>query len=363
MTKSISEFKGVSNNLNFIKFVAALLVMYNHSFALTLGKAEPMFYLFSDGITLGGIAVAVFLFTSGYFVSKSYASKSNRDFVISRFARIYPLYMSVILLCAFVLGPLATTLSLKEYFTNGGTYKYLLSLFFLPVNDLPGVFENHAFTAVNGALWALRLDIACYIALFIAGNLKLLNKKAITVISVPVAILFITVFALKFEPLYKYHDYLKPLYMFYAGVLCFTFSDKIRLSAAALAASLLLLFAGFYFGYADFALMLVLPYLLCFAIFSKRQLPSIFGKLGKISYAMYLIGFIIQQVFVMCFKTFPPYKNLLFSAVADIIIAAVLYFVIEKPLYGLIITKCRKQSPKSMEVQNEQRDDKKYIGV
>lgn len=52
----ISNFKKKSNNLNLIKFMAAVIVIYHHSYGL----------LSKGGSWFGGFAVVIFLFSSGF---------------------------------------------------------------------------------------------------------------------------------------------------------------------------------------------------------------------------------------------------------------------------------------------------------
>ena len=59
-----------SNNLNLIKFIAAILVIFSHSFRISRNTMDPL-DSFTDGqISFGGVAVALFLFASGFYVTK-----------------------------------------------------------------------------------------------------------------------------------------------------------------------------------------------------------------------------------------------------------------------------------------------------
>ena len=52
-----------SNNLDFLRFFAASLVLFSHSFALIDGKGvkEPLSLLTNGDATCGGVAVTIFL--------------------------------------------------------------------------------------------------------------------------------------------------------------------------------------------------------------------------------------------------------------------------------------------------------------
>lgn len=134
-----------NNNFNLIRMLAATAVLMSHSYPLALGHdaVEPL----SDwiGLSLGELAVITFFCVSGFFISLSRdRAGSTVDFSTARFLRIYPGLTLVLLLSAFLIGPLFTTLSASEYFRSGETYGYLthnLTLFSMKF-QLPGVFEN-----------------------------------------------------------------------------------------------------------------------------------------------------------------------------------------------------------------------------
>lgn len=93
------------NNYNLIRFLAAVLVLFTHSFALTYGSgnAEPLRY--SLGITWGTIAVDVFFVTSGFLIAGSFFKRGNLiAFGWARILRIYPALFVALLFCVFVVG-------------------------------------------------------------------------------------------------------------------------------------------------------------------------------------------------------------------------------------------------------------------
>jgi peptidoglycan/LPS O-acetylase OafA/YrhL len=81
--------KGRDNNLNLLRFLAAGLVIYAHSFGITGNIArEPFFAAF--GIGIGDIAVDVFFVVSGFLIAKSFLAKPLHVFLWARAMRIYP---------------------------------------------------------------------------------------------------------------------------------------------------------------------------------------------------------------------------------------------------------------------------------
>jgi peptidoglycan/LPS O-acetylase OafA/YrhL len=112
-----------SNNFDFLRIFAALLVILSHSFAISGSSYEPLLSL-SKYISLGGLGLAIFFIISGYLITKSWVEHPSAfRFLSSRFLRIIPGLFVVTLLSILVLGPLVTNLSLSEYFAQAN---YLL---------------------------------------------------------------------------------------------------------------------------------------------------------------------------------------------------------------------------------------------
>ena len=108
------------NNFNIIRLLAALLVIYVHSFAIfKINIDEPIAKVLHSGVSLGEFAVYVFFIISGYLITASFVrSKSNWHYFKARLLRIYPGLMAVMLLTAFVVGPLVSNLDMKTYFQS-----------------------------------------------------------------------------------------------------------------------------------------------------------------------------------------------------------------------------------------------------
>ena len=115
------------NNFNFLRIFAAVLVGVTHSYAITGNiLSEPARQLSNGYFYLSSIGLYIFFFTSGYLVSQSAAtSKSSLIFLQKRVLRIYPALIIAVLLSVFIAGPLLTTFTLKQYFTDVDTWKYL----------------------------------------------------------------------------------------------------------------------------------------------------------------------------------------------------------------------------------------------
>lgn len=178
-----SVCKGRSNNFDFIRFVAASLVIYSHAFPLSAGnEGELLKDLTQSQWSFGSLSVAVFFIISGFLIAQSYDQGRNPiKYIKARVLRIFPGLACVLVLSAFVLGPIVTQLPMKEYFCNLQTYQYLKSVFLYPLYwNLPGVFENNFYSpSVNGSLWTIPFEFFFYGVVLLLGILKLLQKKNI----------------------------------------------------------------------------------------------------------------------------------------------------------------------------------------
>ena len=151
MTASATPQAHPPNNFDFVRLVAASMVLYSHHFILAGRPPEPTVF----GITsFGHFAVIMFFSLSGYLVTQSWQSDPHIfRFAMRRILRIWPALTAVVAFCALILGPMVTSAPLPEYFESSGTWNYFLNLTMTAVFYLPGVFEHNFYAfSVNGSL-------------------------------------------------------------------------------------------------------------------------------------------------------------------------------------------------------------------
>jgi peptidoglycan/LPS O-acetylase OafA/YrhL len=161
MINKKSSSNDLINNFDLLRFIFASIVFFVHSRALSLTpELEYTQYLSSS------MAVKSFFIVSGFLIFMSYEGSSNlTQYISKRIRRIYPGYLFVILSCAF-LGVLFSSLDFRDYFTvDWLKYVFFNTLFlnFLKP-DLPGLFQDNILSAVNGALWTLKIEVMFYIS-------------------------------------------------------------------------------------------------------------------------------------------------------------------------------------------------------
>jgi len=149
------------NNLDCLRLILASIVALFHVYALSGLSAFSAFEKYFSP----HFAVRSFFVISGLLIYRSYTrSSSLRSYLEKRVRRIYPGYFTVIVLAALALF-FMSALPASHYFA-AGFWKYLgANLVFLNFLEpsLPGVFVSNGQSAVNGALWTLKIEVVFYL--------------------------------------------------------------------------------------------------------------------------------------------------------------------------------------------------------
>ena len=172
------------NNFDALRLVAAISVIFSHSFLIAEGTQnnEPLILLTGNQSILGLAGVFVFFAISGFLVTQSFEQTANPlHYLAKRALRIFPGLFIVTLVSAFVLGPLVTTLPLGAYLSRPEPYQYVVgnTLLDQTVHELPGVsfVDNPVGLEINGSLWTLRCEFVMYLMVLVLGVLRLLTVR------------------------------------------------------------------------------------------------------------------------------------------------------------------------------------------
>lgn len=318
------------NNFDFLRILAAFLVLVSHQYALN-GLPEPAIFQMS----FGTFAVLIFFSVSGFLVSQSWRQDPDGlRFLMKRLLRIWPGLVAVTLVAAFILGPLVSTLDAHAYVAHPDLRDFLRNLKITTIRYvLPGVFEDNPHPrAVNGSLWTIPLEVRCYFALLLAGVLGLMARRWL--VALGTALFGIYYFGFAFDPLnYQYHFAL----YFFVGVCLDLYrraweSQPAFLVVAAGAISLGLHLAGI----DRVALLFLIPVLV--VVLGTRSTPVLnrFGRFGDISYGVYIYAFPVQQTVVwMAGKDFPFIPGLMIATVATAVCAFLSWHLVEHPALRL----------------------------
>jgi len=129
---------------------------------------------------LGLAGVFVFFTISGFLVTQSFEeTRQPFRYLAKRCLRIFPGLVLALVLSAFVLAPLVSTLPLAEYLGRAAPYRYVLwnTLLDLRQHELPGTMfvDNPVGLEINGSLWTLRYEFEMYLMVLALGVLGLLR--------------------------------------------------------------------------------------------------------------------------------------------------------------------------------------------
>jgi peptidoglycan/LPS O-acetylase OafA/YrhL len=329
-----------SNNFDFLRFVLATLVIFSHSYALVTGSdaAEPLMRV-TRQLPTGDLAVDGFFAISGFLVSYSwFRSRSASVFLKRRFRRIYPGYAVALLICAFVVGPIAAASPAIPF------APVELARIARALVTLRGDVQRYAFlhnpvaATANGSLWTIFYEVVCYIAMAILGVSGLIKNPRVLIFLLVASITSCTVLTIAF-PLASARFATPPAIpfrlasFFLAGMVAYAYRDKLRYSNRYIGIAIAGLVVG---AVIPRALLVVLPvfgtYLLLAVAFSKRLRLYRWASRGDFSYGIYLYAFPIQQLCVKLVPSMRPLALFCLAAPLSIVAGALSWHLVEKRL-------------------------------
>ena len=326
----------VKNNFDLLRFIFASIVLLVHASVLS-NSTELISNL---NMLSADIAVKSFFVISGFLIFMSYEnSSSSYSYFIKRLRRIYPAYVTVIILFALI-GFFLSRLTIREYFCLD-LIKYLgFNLIFLNFihPNLPGLFEHNTLSAVNGALWTLKIEVMFYISVpLIVLFFKKLNRLFV------LATIYLSSFVYSFCMLKLAEAHGGGIFIelqrqlpgqlmyFVVGAAGYYYYDYFRAYSKALVG----------FAFICFIIRPLLPWLAIepivlgvLVLFLALALPYLgnFAKYGDFSYGVYILHFPVLQIFI-AFHLFDvsPILALFFAASTVLLLAILLWNFVEKP--------------------------------
>jgi peptidoglycan/LPS O-acetylase OafA/YrhL len=325
------------NNFNLLRIIAAIAVLVSHAYPIALGPGTPEPLAGVLGINLGELAVLMFFAISGYFISQSFHNKhSTVEFVVARFLRIYPGLLAVLFLSVFALGPFFTRLSLASYFSDHQTLLYIpRNLRLWPMQyDLPGVFEDHGYQAVNGSLWTLVYEVACYAMVVIVGVLGLApNRRRFAAFLLVYFLCYVAAFPLlrmtNHDHFLRHNIHLLSL-PFVIGMALFHFRQHIPLRFPILIGlgSASVISHGSPWFHELF--VLTLSYCVFYLGFLQCEPLLAYNRLGDYSYGTYIYAWPIEQVVVAVCKGCSPTIVIILALPLTLLFALLSWHLIEE---------------------------------
>ena len=322
------------NNFDLLRLLLALIVCLVHAYELSgFQQLKWITATFSSSV-----AVKAFFVVSGFLIFMSYErSPSPFSYARKRLRRIYPAYFAVIIGCAFGLLAISSASS-SDYFSLAWGKYVLANLAFMNFLQptLPGVFDGNRLSAVNGALWTLKIEVMFYLSVPLFVFLfRRYSRLAVLLLAYGMSVAYTSLAALLAartgSGIYTELGRQLPgqLAYFMAGAFLYYFLslfERRRVYFLLPAASVLVIHAVYPLPLLEpFALAVVVVF---FGIFFYL---GNFGKYGDFSYGFYILHFPIIQLFLYLgwFRE-SPWLYLLAVIFATLIGAIGLWHAVEK---------------------------------
>lgn len=312
-----------SNNLDFIRFILAISVMFCHCFVMYYGteeSVEPLFVASRGQASIGTLAVNFFFTISGYLILQSWHKSNNVwDFLKKRIVRIYPAFIVASFLCVFVFAPLGTIDWFQPFgywnlFYSNLNYAWIAKdVLLLQTPWVPWTLKYVPISeAINASLWTIKYEFICYLLIPILAFARLLRHRFMLPI-----LFFIAYTALILQEDFRIYYFNweefpiigKPDFMprfvtyFLAGMCFYTYKDLIPRSRLLFGIALVLFAVGL-FGIKglSYTQPILGSYLLFYLAFTQTISFKNFSKAGDFSYGIYVYAWPVQQLVIVFFE-------------------------------------------------------------
>lgn len=342
MATSLANYtKNRDNNFNLIRFIAASLVLFSHSFALTLGSRdfEPM--TLSLGMNWGDIAVDIFFVSSGFLITSSFFNRNNLfAFIWARLLRIYPALIVAVGFCVFVVGLFFTSYGAVDYLTDKQTIKFLVKNTILVMDveyRLPGVFvSNPHAEGVNGSLWTLPTELKMYglLATFLVA-IAFINQR-IRAFSAKNVMLLIAIDAVVLQLVNHFHPILPGYFirlfsLFFVGATFWLWRNQLTVTHRWIGMTIpFLLVSAFNQDLFFVVYTLCLPFIIFYLAYVPKGKIRQFNQFGDYSYGVYIYAFPVQQSLIAFMPNLSVTGMIMGSFAITLVLAMLSWHLIEK---------------------------------
>jgi peptidoglycan/LPS O-acetylase OafA/YrhL len=332
-----------ADNFLLLRFLAALIVVFCHAYdTVGLSEADPIARLHlgagaAPPITGGSIAVDMFFAISGFMIAGSWLRRRALfDFLLARVLRIVPAYAACVVLCAFALGAVVTTLPLRDYLLDPATRGYVFgNLDFTHLAwRLPGVFDDNPHPrGVNDSLWSLPGEVRMYAYVAVFGAIGVLSRRRVANLALLGLFVLGCFVPARIPLIYDPALYLRVAAMFALGVAFCVNRASIPVSGwivLALAAA-----SALAHGTPAFAPIfgLATGYFCLWFAYGTRWFG--FNRCGDYSYGMYLWNWPLQQLIAHYVAVERPLLMFAASFPAILLVAILSWHWLEKPALAL----------------------------
>lgn len=324
-----------------LRGIAALSVVLFH---FTMDRPQSAL-----GFRLGVTGVDLFFIISGFVIFLTLENtRTLKDFIISRFSRIYPVYWA----CA-TLTSIFIVLRLENPEYPGFIARYLANLTML---------QTYAgFPHLDGAYWTLLVELQFYVVMALVFHfrwLKAIEKIGLGLLGVSVVVGLLNPAGLSpiYEAICRWIPLLSYIPLFLSGIIFYKLKfggSSIRryaiLTVCFLSQLLHFPFCGtghYYVSFHEYSAILAV-YCAVFILYVHGKLGFLVNKatlfLGTISYPLYLIhqyiGYSILLPELVGKRGWTFWNAVSFSLVLVVVVASMMTFLVEKPFLRFIRNK------------------------
>ena len=343
-----------SNALNAWRLTLATGVILWHSWPLAGRQVSfaPAHQLLRDVWVDGFFAISGFLITWSWF-----RRPRIRDYFAARGLRILPGLWICLIITAFVIAPISVAIqgdSAAKLMLSRAPIEYVLknSAVLLVQQDIGGTPRGIPVPGLwDGPLWTLLWEVLCYIAIAVLGVAELLRRRWFIPAALTLSLLWSallppwSVFADMIEAQHRIEDpataallvqtiAARFAVMFLAGAFLYQFRNVILARWSLVALSVVIVLAASLLP--NYRLVAAIP--LAYAIIVSGAL--IHNKRLRLrtdlSYGVYIYAWPVQQLLVIFgLATLNPFVFAIVAAIATLPLAAMSWFLVEKPAISL----------------------------
>ncbi len=324
-----------TNNLNLIRLLMALLVIWSHSFPVALDpggdtRCEPLNVFTHHQSSSGAVAISSFFFISGFLITASWLrAKSAANYFMKRVLRIYPAFIVSLSFCAgliwiFCPGFRATVVHPWDWWRL--LFQDMLLLTYHSITG-PGIFAANPFPMLaNASLWTISLEFLCYLAVLLMGFCGLFKRRLFLLVAALFALVLFVIWSWSIND-----EFEKCLICFVAGATAWLWQDKIPFSNLIAGGCVAVLLAASQFRPWLLILFPILGgYCLLWLAYGPALVLASWTDKTDRSYATYLYAFPVQQMLAMHDELRHPWAIFALAAPITLVLAWLSWHLVEK---------------------------------
>lgn len=337
----ITTTGGRTTGFDYLRVGLAVSVVLWHTVQVSYGQTAANIIVSGPFRPVIAIILPAFFALSGFLVAGSLERNTSLiRFGSLRILRIVPALAVEVVLSALILGPILTTLTLAQYFSDPILHHYFLNILGMIHFTLPGLFADNPYPRiVNRQLWTIPFELKCYLTLAALAGFGIVKRRWLFLIAV---------LALQAIDALEYFTHLnghpvgypgisgwKLVLSFLDGVLIYRFRDLVLYRASWFVVAMISSFVLLSVPLGDLLMAFPVTYLIVYVgLLNPKR--NILVRFGDLSYGIFLYGFAVQQVVATWGAwTHVWYVNALLTLPIVSAIACFSWYLIEKPALEL----------------------------